>query len=46
MDTQTAVTAFLSQARARGLSPKTVEAYQWALSYVCGEELPEDPAQV
>ena len=46
MDTQTAATAFLAQARARGLSPKTVEAYQWALSYVRSEELPEDPAQV
>ena len=46
MDTRTAVTAFLTQAHARGLSPKTLEAYQWATGYIRSGELPEEPGQV
>ena len=46
METSSAVTAFLAQAQARGLSHKTIDAYSWALRQITSETLPTEPAQV
>ena len=43
MDTQEAVKAFLTHAKARGLSHNTVQAYRWALNHITCDNLPDEP---
>lgn len=46
METAVAVKAFLAQAEARSLSPRTVEFYQWGLSYIATEHVPAKPEDI
>ena len=46
METITAVDAYIAQARARGLSESTIDAYRWGLSYIRTAELPTAPEDI
>ena len=46
MDTQGAVKAFLTHAKARGLSHNTVQAYRWALNHITCDNLPDEPEAI
>ena len=46
MDTTAAVDAYIAQAQARYLSPKTVESYRWGLSYISAPCLPDSPEHI
>ena len=46
MDTQGAVKAFLTHAKARGLSHNTLQAYRWALNHITCDNLPDEPEAI
>ena len=46
METSSTVAAFLAQARARGLSHKTIDSYSWALRHITSKTLPTEAGQV
>ena len=46
METAVAVAAFITQAQARLLSPKTIDSYRWGLSRLKTERLPISPEEI